>query len=103
MCVKTLKVRMTLSCENGHGRGSFWQDFPQIILLLQLTKEVLIKKEKRIFFFFFFILVKMCTDLVMSSDAGQNKQGLSNETTQKTEEIELQSLLHDLFYYSNQL
>lgn len=45
----------------------------------------------------------MCTDLVMSSDAGQNKQGLSNETTQETEEIELQSLLHDLFYYSNQL
>lgn len=45
----------------------------------------------------------MLSDLVMSSDAGQNKQGLPNHTTQKTEKAELESLMHSLFYYSTQL
>lgn len=45
----------------------------------------------------------ICTDLAMSPDAGQNKQGLPNQTAQKTEAAEFQSLLHNLLYYSNQL
>jgi len=39
----------------------------------------------------------------MSPDAVQNKQGLPNQTTQKTEQAELESLLCNLFYYSTQL